>query len=60
MDYIDDKSVDCIIADMPYGQTAQNEWDTIIPFEPMWEQYSRVIKDKGVILLFANGMFTAN
>lgn len=59
MDYIDDKSVDCIIADMPYGQTAQNEWDTIIPFEPMWEQYSRVIKDKGVILLFANGMFTA-
>ncbi len=59
MDYIDDKSIDCIIADMPYGQTAQNEWDIIIPFEPMWEQYNRVIKEDGAILLFSNGMFTA-
>ena len=59
MDYIDDKSIDCIIADMPYGQTAQNEWDIIIPFEPLWEQYNRVIKEDGAILLFSNGMFTA-
>ena len=41
---IPDKSVDMILCDLPYGTTAC-KWDTIIPFEPLWEQYNRVIKD---------------
>lgn len=57
---IDDKSIDCIICDLPYGQTARNKWDNIIPFEPLWEQYERIINDNGAIILFANGMFTAD
>ena len=60
MDLLDDGSMDCIICDLPYGQTARNKWDTIIPFEPLWKQYERVIKDNGAIILFANGMFTAD
>ena len=57
---IEDKSIDMILCDLPYGQTARNKWDNIIPFEPLWEQYNRIIKDNGAIVLFANGMFTAN
>lgn len=60
MKKIDDKSVDCIITDLPYGQTSRNKWDSVIPFEPLWKQYERVIKDNGAIILFANGMFTAD
>lgn len=60
MKKIDDKSVDTIITDLPYGQTSRNKWDSVIPFEPLWEQYERVIKDNGTIILFANGMFTAD
>ena len=56
---ISDKTVDCIITDLPYGQTARNKWDTVIPFEPLWTQYERIIKPAGAIILFANGMFTA-
>ena len=58
MKQIDDKSIDCIICDLPYGCT-QNPSDIIIPFEPLWEQYERIIKDNGAIILFAQGMFTA-
>ena len=46
-----DKSIDMILADLPYGTTAC-KWDSIIPFEPLWEQYKRVIKDNGAIVLF--------
>ena len=60
MNRIDNKSIDCIITDLPYGQTSRNKWDSVIPFEPLWEQYERVIKDNGAIILFANGMFTAD
>lgn len=60
MKEINDKSIDCIICDLPYGQTARNKWDSVIPFEPLWGQYERIIKDNGVIILFANGMFTAD
>lgn len=60
MKKIDDKSVDCIITDLPYQQTSRNKWDTLIPFEPLWKQYERIIKDNGAIILFANGMFTAD
>lgn len=59
MKTIPDKSIDMILCDLPYGQTQRNKWDIIIPFEPLWEQYKRIIKDNGVIALFANGMFTA-
>ena len=58
MQKIDDKSIDCIICDLPYGCT-RNPYDVVIPFEPLWEQYNRIIKDNGAIILFAQGMFTA-
>ena len=60
---IPDKSIDAIICDLPYGvlnrQNKSAQWDNIIPIEPLWEQYERVIKDNGAIVLFAQGMFTA-
>lgn len=59
MKNIPDKSIDCIITDLPYGQTARNKWDAVISFEDLWKQYKRVIKDNGAVILFANGMFTA-
>ncbi len=53
---IPDKSVDAIICDLPYG-TTQNKQDIIIPFDKLWEQYERVIKDNGAIVLFGQGLF---
>ena len=58
MKRIPDKSVDMILCDLPYGTTAC-KWDTIIPFEPLWEQYERVIKDNGTIVLTASQPFTS-
>ena len=55
---IPDKSVDMILCDLPYGMTAC-EWDSIIPFEPLWEQYKRIIKDTGAIVLTASQPFTS-
>jgi site-specific DNA-methyltransferase (adenine-specific) len=55
---IPDGSVDMILADLPYGTTAC-KWDTIIPFEPLWEQYKRIIKDNGAIVLTASQPFTS-
>jgi site-specific DNA-methyltransferase (adenine-specific) len=55
---IDDKSIDMILCDLPYGTTAC-KWDTIIPFEPLWEQYHRIIKDNGAIVLTAREPFTS-
>jgi site-specific DNA-methyltransferase (adenine-specific) len=55
---IDDGSVDMILADLPYGTTAC-KWDTIIPFDKLWEQYERIIKDNGVIVLTASQPFTS-
>jgi site-specific DNA-methyltransferase (adenine-specific) len=57
---IPDKSIDLILCDLPYGQTARNKWDTVLPFDQLWSHYNRVIKDNGAIVLFANGMFTAD
>jgi len=57
MKLIDDKSIDMILCDLPYGTTAC-KWDTIIPFEPLWEQYERIIKDNGAIVLMASQPFT--
>jgi len=56
---VDDKSVDMILCDLPYGQT-HNKWDSVIPLDKLWKQYKRVIKDNGCIALFGQGMFTAD
>lgn len=58
MPTIPGKSIDMILCDLPYGTTAC-KWDTIIPFEPLWEQYNRIIKDNGVIVLTASQPFTS-
>lgn len=55
---IPDKSVDMILCDLPYGTTAC-KWDTIIPFEQLWEKYKRIIKDNGAIVLTASQPFTS-
>lgn len=57
MKIIPDKSIDMILCDLPYGTTAC-KWDVIIPFEPLWEQYKRIIKDKGAIVLFGSEPFS--
>lgn len=59
MKIIPDGSIDMILCDLPYG-TTQNKWDTIIPFEPLWENYKRIIKDNGVIVLTASQPFTSS
>ena len=59
MNGIPDKSVDMILCDLPYGTTA-NKWDSIIPFEPLWEQYERIIKDNGAIVLTGSQPFTTD
>ena len=58
MKFIPDKSIDAIISDPPYGTTAC-KWDTVIPFEPLWEQYKRITKDNGAIVLTASQPFTS-
>lgn len=58
MSRIDDGSVDMILADLPYGTTAC-KWDTVIPFEPLWTHYKRVIKRRGAVLLFGSQPFTS-
>ena len=57
MKYIDDKSIDMILCDLPYGTTASS-WDKIINMKELWGGYERVIKDNGAIVLFASGQFT--
>ena len=57
MKRIPDKSVDMILCDLPYGTTA-NKWDSIIPLEKLWEQYERVIKVNGAIVLTSSQPFT--
>lgn len=55
---IPDESVDLILADLPYGVT-ENKWDSVIPLKPLFEQYQRVIKPHGAVLLFGMGLFGA-
>jgi len=57
MKLLPDKSIDMILCDLPY-ETTQNKKDIRIPFEPLWEQYNRIIKDNGAIVLFAQGIST--
>ena len=53
-----DKSVDLILTDPPYGTTAC-KWDSVIPFEPMWNELKRIIKDNGCIALFGSEPFSS-
>lgn len=57
MSHIPDKSVDMVLCDLPYGIT-ECSWDEVIPFEPLWSHYKRVIKDNGVVVLFSSQPFT--
>lgn len=59
MPHISPQSVDMILCDLPYGST-KNKWDTIVPFDKLWEQYNRIITNNGVIALFCDGLFMAN
>ena len=63
MKSIPDKSVDMILCDLPYEALNKGnehaQWDRLIPFDKLWEQYNRIIKDNGAIVLFSQGMFTA-
>lgn len=63
MNDIPDKSVDCVICDLPYGSlnktNANAKWDSVINFDKLWKQYKRVVKDNGAIILFGQGLFTA-
>lgn len=54
--YINDKSVDAIIADLPYG-TTNCKWDSVLDLDCLWKEYKRIIKDNGVIVLFAQTPF---
>ncbi len=58
MEKIPAKSIDMILCDLPYGTTC-NKWDSVISLDKLWEQYERIIKDKGVIALTSQGLFTA-
>ena len=58
MTHIASKSIDCIICDLPYGTTAC-KWDNVIPFEPLWLQYNRIIKKNGAICLFGSEPFSS-
>ena len=58
MKNIPDKSIDCIIADLPYGTTAC-KWDSLIDLDKLWLQYKRIVKDKGAIILFGQEPFSS-
>lgn len=59
MKEIPDGSIDMILCDLPYG-TTKCKWDNVIPFEPLWEHYERIIKDNGAIVLTASQPFTSS
>lgn len=58
MPLLPDKSVDMLLSDWPYAET-QNEWDSLIPLEPLWEQVKRVIKPGGAIVMTATQPFAS-
>lgn len=57
MSEIEDSSIDLILCDLPYGQI-KCDWDKVIPFDKLWEQYNRVLKENSTIILFSSGLFT--
>ena len=64
MKRIPDGTIDAVICDLPYGvlnsESEGGSWDAVIPFEPLWEQYRRITKPTAAIVLFSQGMFTAD
>ena len=58
MKNIPDKSIDMILCDLPYG-TTKCKWDIVIPFDKLWEQYNRIVKEKGAIILFGTEPFSS-
>lgn len=56
--HVEDKSIDMIFCDLPYG-TTNCKWDSIIPLDELWKEYERVIKDRGAIVLFSAQPFTS-
>ena len=59
MNNIPDKRIDMILCDLPYG-TTKCSWDTVIPFDKLWFQYERIIKENGAIVLFGKQPFTTD
>ena len=59
MKQIKDNSIDLVLCDLPYGTTACS-WDIVIPFDKLWEQYNRILKDTGTVILFGSQPFTTN
>jgi len=59
MKQLEDGTIDMVLADLPYG-TTRNKWDAIIPLEPLWEEYWRVLKPSGVVCLTASQPFTSS
>lgn len=64
MQRIPDKSIDAIICDLPYQvlhkKNEHVQWDRQLPFDVLWQQYERIIKDNGPIILFCQGLFTVD
>ena len=58
MNNIKDKSIDLILCDLPFGTTA-HKWDSVLPYDLLWKCYNRIIKDDGIIALFATQPFTS-
>ncbi len=58
MKTLEEQSVDMVLCDLPYG-TTQNKWDSLIPLDALWEQYRRLLKPGGVVVLTSQGLFTA-
>ena len=58
MKQIPDGTIDAVICDLPYGTTAC-AWDSVIPFDKLWEQYRRVLKPNGAMVLFSSQPFTS-
>ena len=59
MKQLDSNCIDMILCDLPYGVTARNKWDIIIPFDKLWKQYERIIKDNGAIVFTATEPFSS-
>ena len=59
MQTIPDKSIDCVLCDLPYGTTSC-EWDKRLDFTELWKQYNRIVKNNGIIILFSSGLFTVD
>jgi site-specific DNA-methyltransferase (adenine-specific) len=56
---IEDNSIDLILCDLPYGLSRTKKiWDCVLPLDKLWEEYNRIIKSQGNIVLFSSGLFT--